>query len=112
MPTYAIAAEIKTELAEKFAESQHIGYDTRYRGDYYAVDTDGDGLLDSVYHAEENRQWNPWSDSAVAVPASACFDHDGYDYAWGDDGNDDGELAASFALQGMLEQVEVADDGE
>lgn len=98
---FTIADAITTELAEKFALTQHAGYDTRYQGDYYAVDTDGDGVLDAVYHAEDARQFNPWHDNAVAVPASECFDADN-DYAWS---GDEGETAAEFAFFGLLETV-------
>lgn len=109
MKTYTIAEEIKQELAEKFAATQHLGYCFETQGDYFAVDTDGDGVLDTVYHAEENRPWNPWHDNAVAIPAEDCFNHNGNDFSWGEyeDPEVDEEQAIDWALENILSSVEV-----
>lgn len=104
--TYTISPAIKDELATAFAATQHIAYVAEIRGDWYAVDTDGDGVLDAVMHAEHTRQWNPWSDNAVAIPAAECFDHDSADYAWGEEEEDDQDTTASWARDNMLDVVE------
>ena len=101
---YTIADGIKSELAEKMALLMSAGYSADFQGTYYAVDTDDDGVLDAIFHAEATRQWNPWSDEAVAVPIDDCFDHDN-DYSW--DGADDFEVVVSFCFDGLLEEVEI-----
>lgn len=94
---YTIADGIKSELAEKMALMQSAWASFEAQGSYFAVDTDGDGVLDQVFHAEETRQWNPWHDTAVAIPIEDCFDHDGLDYE---------DCDAEWAMDGMLETVE------
>ena len=101
---YTIADGIKSELAEKMALMSSAGYSTDCQGTYFAVCIDGDGVLDQVFHAEETRQWNPWHDSAVAVPVEDCFDHDN-DYSW--DGADGADAAVDFCFSGLLEEVEI-----
>ena len=106
MTTYTIADAIKSEVAERMAEVSHVAYCPAAQGEWYAVDTDGDGVLDDVAHAQTTRQFNPWHDSAVAIPVEDCFDHDGNDFGWGEGINDQFEYAASWALDCMLDTVE------
>jgi hypothetical protein len=108
---YAIAEAIKQEVAEAIVRQAAPGYDTRYHGEYYAVDTDGDGELDEVMHAEAQRQWNPWSDSATAIPVEQCVDSDGADFdpspADGVSDEDAFAAAVDLALWAILDRVEL-----
>ena len=106
MNTYTIAAAIKSTLANRMAEVSHVAYCAGVQGEWYALDTDGDGVLDSVQHAQVKRQFDPWSDAAAAIPVEDCFDHDGNDFGWGEGINDQFEYAASWALDCMLDTVE------
>ena len=107
MKTYTIAAAIKITLANRMAEVSHVAYCPAAQGEWYAVDTDGDGVLDDVAHAQVNRQFNPWHDAAAAIPVEDCFDHKGNDFGWGDHRVDgEFESVASWALDCMLDTVE------
>ena len=109
---YTIADAIKSEIAARMAEVSHVAYSADVQGEWYAVDTDGDGVLDVLSHAQTTRQFNPWSDKSVAIPVEECFDHDGNDFGWGEDGNDEFESAASWALDCLLETIEADKDEE
>ena len=109
MNTYTIAATLTSTLANRMAEVSHVAYCPDAQGEWYAVDTDGDGVLDDVAHAQTTRQFNPWNDSAVAIPIEECFDHDGNDFGWGEGINDQFEYAASWARDNLLDTV-VADE--
>jgi hypothetical protein len=69
-----IADSIKREVAEKAVIMSAPGYSTDWQGGYYAVDADGDKILDAVYHRQANASWDPWHDSAIAVDISSCID--------------------------------------
>ena len=104
---YTIAAAIKTTLAARMAEVSHVAYCPAAQGEWYAVDTDGDGVLDDVAHAQVNRQFNPWHDAAVAIPVEDCFDHNGNDFSWGEDAwSDDFAMAAEWARDNLLDTIE------
>ena len=107
MTTYTIAATLTSTLAKRMAEVSHVAYAPAAQGEWYAVDTDGDGVLDDVAHAQTTRQFNPWNDAAVAIPIEDCFDHDGNDFSWGEEDNDDFESAASWAHDNLLDTVVV-----
>lgn len=118
MATYTIADGIKDELVEAFVVESYAGFHGMTAA--YAVDTDGDRVLDRVYIQDANAAWNLWHDNAVAIPVAECFD-DGNDYDWTDVDEDDAEkrnseaeyYATEFAMLNMLDVVEISDeDGE
>ena len=74
MSTYKISKSIRREIAEAMVKQSAPDYDSRYFGQYFAVDTDGDNTLDTVYHKEETAPWNPWHDNAVAFPVADLYD--------------------------------------
>lgn len=78
--TYKIADGIRQEIATAIVKQSEPGYDTRYMGQYYAVDTDGDNTLDAVMHRAENAPWNPWHDSATAFPVADLYADSGADF--------------------------------
>ena len=57
-----ISKTIKRELEEKAVIMSDPGYDSAYQGEYYAVDTDGDGKADAIMHKQATAPWNPWHD--------------------------------------------------
>lgn len=73
MATLKIRESIRREIAQAIVKQSDPGYDTRYMGESFAVDTDGDGELDAVYFRESQAQWNPWHDEATAVSVSDIY---------------------------------------
>lgn len=104
-----IAENIKEEVARRVVEQAAPGYDTQHMGEWYAVDTDGDNILDSVMHAEATRPWNPWHDNAIAIAVEDCIDSDGNDFdpsaADGVSDKDAFEAAVSFAMDCLLSEI-------
>ncbi len=73
MGTYKIASDIRQEIAEAIVKQADPGYDTDYMGQAYAVDTDGDNTIDTVYFKEAQAPWNPWHDNAIAFRVSDLY---------------------------------------
>jgi len=71
---------IRREIAERIVEQSGPGYDTDFMGEYYAVDTDGDGMFDAVMHKEEQAPWSPWSDDAVVVAVADFYIYSDCDF--------------------------------
>lgn len=65
-----IAETHRREIAEKVVEQAHPGYSKMAQGEWYS-----DGMR--LYHAQENRAWNPWPDSTQAFSVETLV------YAWG-----------------------------
>lgn len=80
MSTYKIADDIRKEIATAMVKQSEPGYDTDFFGQSFAVDTDGDNTLDTVYHRESQAPWNPWHDNAVAFPVSALYEDGNADF--------------------------------
>jgi hypothetical protein len=74
MSTYKISKDIREDIAKAIVRQSEPGYDEGFFGQYYAVDTDGDNTLDSVYHREGQAPWNPWHDNAVAIPVAFLYE--------------------------------------
>lgn len=55
-----ISSAIRRNIAEKVVEQAHPGYSKMAQGEWY---TDGERL----YHAEDNRAWDPWPDGALVI---------------------------------------------
>lgn len=73
MKTYKIADDIRKEIATAIVKQSEPGYDTEYFGQAYAVDTDGDNMLDAVFFKEAQAPWDPWSDNAVAFSVADLY---------------------------------------
>ena len=80
MTTFTIKPEIRQEIAEAIVKQSHPGYDTRYYGEYYAVDTDGDNELDAVMFKGATAQWEPWSGGDAAIAVSDFYQDSGADF--------------------------------
>ena len=115
METYTIAEEIQSALATEMAAVSHEAYCADAQGHWYAVDEDGDGVLETLHCVEATRQFNPWPDSAVAIPIEDCFldEDDGYDLRWNcdcaecpEDGCNGAEAAAAFCMDAMRTAVQ------
>lgn len=70
---YKISEDVRLEIAKAMVEESAPGYDPGYDGRHYAVDTDGDGMLDAVYIKSDNAPWAPWG-SAVAVQVAVLYE--------------------------------------
>jgi hypothetical protein len=73
MTTYTIAADIRRKIAEAIVTEEAPGYARQYRGQYYAVDTNGDNELDAVMFRESTAQWNPWHDTSTAISVEEIY---------------------------------------
>lgn len=73
METYKIADDIRKEIATAIVKQSEPDYYTEYFGESYAVDTDGDNILDTVYFRQANAPWDPWHDNATAFSVDALF---------------------------------------
>ncbi len=74
MTTIKISPTIRREIAQAIVAQSHPGYMSDYMGEKFAVDTDGDGTLDTVMHREGNAPWNPWNDDAEAISVAALYE--------------------------------------
>lgn len=98
---FRVSPAIRREIAEAAVRQAHPGWPDY--GEYYAVDTDGDRVLDTVMYWEHRAPWNPWHDRAFAVGVVRLFD-EGIDL-WDEDMTDeDIEDAVSFAEGEVLEK--------
>ena len=75
MRTHGISEAIKEQIAKAMAAESHPGFSRHYMGESFVVDTDGDQVFDAVWRKEPNEPWNPWPDSATALPITALFEH-------------------------------------
>lgn len=73
MSTYKISESIRREIAEAIVNQSDPGFAIGYAAEAYAVDTNGDGTLDTVYLKEPNAPWNPWHDNAVAISVEDIY---------------------------------------
>lgn len=98
MRTIQISESIKQEIAEKVAQQQSAGYSVDAQGQWYVVDGE------EVMHAQRNRPWNPWHDSADVISVEDLVniyggaEEDRAEFTNGEDGADDYEVAVDFAL--------------
>ena len=74
MTTLKISPTIRREIAQAIVAQSHPGYMSDYMGEKFAVDTDGDGTLDTVMHRDANAPWNPWNDDAEAISVAALYE--------------------------------------
>lgn len=88
-----VAPELYGSVIDAFVNQNHVGFHGLTSA--YAVDTDRDGTLDTLHVVNTNRPWNPWPDTALAVPVDALFDTEGNDFAWGEHPDEDLGLEAA-----------------
>ena len=107
MTTFTIKPEIRKEIAEAIVKESHPGYDTRYCGAHYAVDTDGDNELDAVMLKGATAQWNPWSDGDTAIAVSDFYQDSGADFdpTPDPDLSDDEDAASEAAVNLALDEL-------
>jgi hypothetical protein len=99
MTTYKISPSIRTEIAKCIVKQSEPDY--HGMGEYYAVDTDADAVLDTVAYKGNTAPWNPWHDNAVAVPVAMLYEDSvasfdptpDYDLMEEDDNRNDDEFA-------------------
>lgn len=105
MTTYKIATDIRKEIAEAVVTQSEPGYDTNYFGQTYAVDTDGDNTLDTIYFKESNAPWNPWHDNAVAFRVQDLYADSSASF----DPTPDDDFCADEEESGELNEEEIGD---
>lgn len=108
-----IEPAIKRAIAEKVVEQAHPGYSKAAQGQWF---TDGKRL----YHAAEQRPWNPWPDNASVVSVDELVQHYGgaekdharfetEDGVSGVSEEEATEIAVDFCLQYIPDQIIVED---
>jgi len=118
METYTIADELQSALATEMAAVSHEAYCADAQGHWYAVDEDGDGILETLHCVDATRQFNPWHDNVTAIRIEDCFlgNDDGYDLRWNcdcaecpEDGCNGAAAAADFCMDALRTDVSNAE---
>lgn len=104
-----IAEDIKRDIAEAMVNQSHPAHDSRYHGEKYIVDTDGDGVADRIFHKEGTALWNPWGENAEYASVDSIIAMFEWEDFWGFDDEDEAEEhhedAVNFALGYVPDEV-------
>lgn len=73
-----ICGEIHNQIADLVVHQASPNYNYRANGEWFAVDTDGDGVFDTVMHRGGER--NPWHRYEIAIAIDAIFSGSSIDF--------------------------------